>query len=110
MDNEESMSIKRQCELLEVPRSSFYHSKGEAKSDKAHKDEELMEKLDRIYLEEPTYGSRRLRDELKLMGEDVSRDRVRYLMRVMGIRPIYPEPRLSIPGKGHKIYPYLLRN
>ena len=107
---EEQMSIKHQCDLLEVPRSSFYHSKGENKTNKTKKDEDLMKQLDRIYLEEPTYGSRRLRDELKLMGENVSRDRVRYLMRVMGIRAIYPEPRLTIPGKGHKIYPYLLRD
>ncbi len=105
---EESMSIKRQCELLEVPRSSYYH--GSLEPDKRTEDELLMGEMDRIYLEEPTYGSRRLVDELKLTGHDVGRDRIRRLMTEMGIEPIYPKPRLSQPGKGHKIYPYLLRN
>jgi putative transposase len=30
-------------------------------------------------------------------------------MRIMGIEPIYPKPRLRTPGKGHKKYPYILR-
>lgn len=69
----------------------------------------LMQLIDRIYMEEPTYGKRRVRDELKKLGYSVSVERVRDLMRVMEIEPIYPKPRLSQPGKGHKIYPYLLR-
>jgi putative transposase len=105
----EAMSVKRQCDLLEVPRSSYYH-RGSVEVDKHAEDELLMREMDRIYLEEPTYGSRRLLDQLKLMGHGVGRDRVRRLMREMGIEPIYPKPRLSQPGKGHKIYPYLLRN
>ena len=103
------MSVKRQCELLEVSRSSFYHRGADA-VDKKAEDELLMREMDKIYLEEPTYGSRRLVDQLKLLGHDVGRDRVRRLMREMGIEPIYSKPRLSQPGKGHKIYPYLLRN
>jgi putative transposase len=106
---DEAMSVKRQCELLEVSRSSFYHRSADAVGKKA-KDELLMREMDRIYLEEPTYGSRRLLDELKKMGHDVGRDRVRRFMREMGLEPIYCRPRLSQPGKGHKIYPYLLRN
>ena len=108
VDEAESMSKKRQCELLDVPRSSLYHSRGVPS--KRAQDELLMREMDEIYLEEPTYGSRRLLDQLKLMGHEVGRDRVRRLMREMGIEPIYSKPRLSQPGKGHKIYPYLLRN
>lgn len=106
---EEAMSVKRQCELLEVSRSSYYHCGADA-MDKKAEDELLMREMDKIYLEEPTYGSRRMLDELKEKGLNVGRDRVRRLMREMGIEPIYPKPRLSQPGKGHKIYPYLLRN
>jgi len=73
-------------------------------------DELLMQAIDRVYMEEPTYGSRRQVDELEKLGYEVGRDRVRRLMGIMGIAPIYPKPRLSTPGKGHKIYPYLLRN
>lgn len=108
VDEAGPMSKKRQCELLDVPRSSLYHSR--RVPDKRAQDELLMREMDEIYLEEPTYGSRRLLDQLKLMGHKVGRDRVRRLMREMGIEPIYSKPRLSQPGKGHKIYPYLLRN
>jgi len=100
------MSITRQCALLGVPRSSYYHKPS---SDPCLEDELIMQAMDRIYMEEPTYGSRRIIDELEKLGYTPSRDRVRRLMRLMGIEPIYPKPRLSTPGKGHKIYPYLLR-
>jgi putative transposase len=42
-------------------------------------------------------------------GGEVNRKRVQRLMRTMGLEAIYPKPRLSLAGKGHKIYPYLLR-
>ena len=100
------MSINKQCKLLGVPRSSYYHK---PKRKLSLEDELLMQAIDRIYLEEPTYGSRRMLDELQLLGYKLGRDRVRRLMRIMGIEPIYPKPRLSTPGKGHKKYPYLLR-
>lgn len=100
------MSITRQCTLLGVPRSSYYHK---PPSDPNLEDELIMQAMDRIYMEEPTFGSRRIIDELEKLGYRPSRDRVRRLMRLMGIEPIYPKPRLSTPGKGHKTYPYLLR-
>ncbi|MBT64577.1 MAG: hypothetical protein CML13_15365 [Puniceicoccaceae bacterium] len=100
------MSIKKQCKLLGVPRSSYYHK---PKRKVSLEDELIMQAIDRIYLDEPTYGSRRMLDELKLLGYKLGRDRCRRLMRIMGIEPIYPKPRLSTPAKGHKKYPYLLR-
>jgi len=107
IEGDSKMSIKKQCELLAIPRASYYHK---PKRKVSLLDEVLMQAMDRIYMEEPTYGSRRICDELKKLGYQVSRKRVRRLMRAMGIEPIYPKPRLSIPGKGHKKYPYLLRN
>lgn len=101
------MSIKHQCDLLGLSRSSYYHS---CHKRPAHlEDELLMQGIDRTYMEEPTFGTRRMVDALGELGYNVGRERVRRLMRQMGIAPIYPKPRLSIPGKGHKIYPYLLR-
>jgi putative transposase len=41
-------------------------------------------------------------------GYQVGRHRVRRLMELMGLQAVYPKPRLSQPGEGHKIYPYLL--
>ena len=60
-------------------------------------------------LERPFYGSRRLRDELETQGHPVNRKRVQRLMRQMGLSALYPKPRTSQPGAGHKVYPYLLK-
>jgi putative transposase len=91
------MSINKWCKLLGVPRSSYYHK---PKRNMSLEDELIMQAIDRIYLEEPTYGSRRMLDELKLLGYKLGRERCRRLMWIMGIEAIYPKPRLSTPAKG----------
>ena len=68
-----------------------------------------MRLIDEIHLEFPFYGSRRIRDELETRGHRINRKRVRRLMREMGIKALYPKRRTSVPGKGHKVYPYLLK-
>jgi putative transposase len=70
----------------------------------------LMRRIDEEYLRRPYYGSRRMTVWLRGQGEEVNRKRVQRLMRVMGLEAIYPKRRTSVPGAGHKIYPYLLRN
>ncbi len=97
--------MTRQCHLLAVPRSSAY-ARPQAVS---APDIDLMRQLDELYLKWPFYGSRRLCVELQHQGYRVNRKRIQRLMRKMGLRAIYPKPRTSQPGKGHKIYPYLLR-
>jgi putative transposase len=69
-----------------------------------------MRLIDREYTAHPFQGSRRLTKWLTKQGEAVNRKRVRRLMRVMGLEAIYPKPKLSAAGRGHRIYPYLLRN
>ena len=68
-----------------------------------------MRLLDKQYTDCPFYGSRRLTACLVRQGEEVNRKRVQRLLRVMGLEAIYPKPRLSLAGRGHRIYPYLLR-
>jgi putative transposase len=68
----------------------------------------LMRRLDELHLKHPWMGSRSLRDQLQRAGVVISRDRVRRLMRVMGIHALYRKPRTTIPKQGHTIYPYLL--
>jgi putative transposase len=96
---------RRRCELLEVARSSaYYRPETVSEADLA-----LMRLIDEIHLQFPFYGSRRMRDELEDRGHTVNRKRVQRLMRLMDLRALYPRRRTSQPGKGHKIYPYLLR-
>jgi putative transposase len=68
-----------------------------------------MRLLDEIYTRRPFYGVRRMVVELeKAAGFWVNPKRVRRLLRLMGLEAIYPKPKLSQGGPGHKIYPYLL--
>jgi len=99
------LSVRRQCELLGLSRSSLYYEPG----GEAAEDLRLMRRIDEQYTACPFYGSRRITAWLVQQGEEVNRKRVRRLMRVMGLEAIYPKPRLSAAGRGHKIYPYLLR-
>jgi putative transposase len=99
------LSIRRQCELLGLSRSSFYYEPAEVSAE----DLRLMRLIDEPYTARPFYGSRRMAVWLGQQGEDVYRKRVQRLMRVMGLEAIYPKPRLSQAGQGHRIYPYLLR-
>jgi putative transposase len=69
-----------------------------------------MKIIDQQYTRTPFYGSRRMNDQLRLLGYKVNRKRIQRLMRRMGLEAIYPKPRLSIKDKAHKIYPYLLRD
>ena len=99
------LSVVRQCQLLGVSRSSFYYrAKGTSPRDLT-----LMREIDRQYLETPFYGSRRMRASLERQGKPVSRKRVQRLMRLMGLRAIYRQPRTSRPAPEQRVYPYLLR-
>lgn len=96
----------RQCELLNLPRSSVYYlPKPISASDLA-----LMRRIDELHLRHPFFGSRRIAQMLKRQGVKVGRLHVASLMRQMGIEAIYRKKRTSIPEQGHKIYPYLLRD
>ena len=68
-----------------------------------------MRQIDEIHLIYPFYGSRKIRNELWAKGYDIGRDRVRRLMRRMGVEALYVKPMLSLANLGHVKYPYLLR-
>lgn len=116
------ISIRRQCDLLSLNRSSYYYRSSlpdcipknfpihftrpiqETEDNLAY-----MKRIDQLYMKWPFYGSRKMTTVLNREGYLVNRKRIQRLMRLMGIQAIYPKPRLSIGGPDHKIYPYLLR-
>jgi putative transposase len=100
-----AIPVMRQCGLLDLAPSSFYYRP--AGEDRLNL--ELMRRLDEEYTKHPFYGSRKLVVCLRRAGYAVNRKRIRGLMRWMGLEAIYRKPRLSVPGRGHKRYPYLLR-
>jgi putative transposase len=100
------LSVRRQCELLGLPRSSLYYEPVPQTAENLA----LMRRIDEEYTAHPFLGSRRMAAWLSARGQAVNRKRVQRLMRVMGLEAIYPKPRLSVPGQGHKVFPYLLRD
>jgi putative transposase len=101
-----TLSIVRQCRLASIGRSTFYRvPRGESPENLG-----LMTEIDRQFLEAPFYGARQMMWHLRAEGHRVNIKRVRRLMRLMGLMAIYRQSRTSIPAKGHKLYPYLLRH
>ena len=100
-----SLSVGKQCALLSISRSSFcYEPKGESELNL-----DLMRKIDKQFLKTPFFGVRQMSWHLRNEGQLVNEKRIRRLMRLMGLMPIYQRPNTSKAAKGHKIYPYLLR-
>jgi len=99
------ISVRRQCELLDLNRSTLYYQPAGESAYNLH----LMRLLDEQYLRTPFYGWPRMTASLRRQGYDVNPKRVRRLMQKMGLQALYPKPKTSVPGTGHKIYPYLLR-
>jgi putative transposase len=100
-----ALSLSRQCEVLSISRSSFYHAaKGESPETLA-----LMRRIDELFMKYPFYGSRQMARQLRREGVRAGRHRVRRLMRLMGLEAIYQAPRTSDPHPAHRIYPYLLK-
>ena len=99
------LSIRRQCELLGLNRSSFYYEPAKETIENLR----LMRRIDEQYLKTPFFGSRRMAIVLAEEGEEVNRKRVKRLMGLMGLEAIHPGPRTTVHNPDHKVYPYLLR-
>ena len=106
-------SVRRQCVLLSVPRSSVYYGrrKERKRSPGAPSDAKVRRLIDEIHMKDPTFGTRRVREILKRdHGLEVNRKRIARLMREMGVQAIYARPRrTSLANREHRKYPYLLR-
>jgi putative transposase len=100
------LSIRRQCGLLDLARSTWHYRPAEETLDNLR----LMRRIDEQYLRRPYYGSRRMATWLQSQREEVNRKRVQRLMRVMGIEALHPRPRTTKRNLEHRIFPYLLRD
>ena len=106
VSKDHKLSVRRQCALLTLSRSNLYYQpKGESAENLR-----FMEIIDKQFLETPWYGSRQMARYMKRNDHKCGRHRVRRLMRLMRLVPIYQEPNTSKKHPQHKIWPYLLRN
>ena len=106
-EKDPKLSISRQCELLRLPRSSYYRPRVACFESAENLD--IMRWIDEEFLRHPFYGSRKMRDYLNRKGFSVNRKRIQRLMRLMGLESVAPKPNTSKRRKEHKIYPYLLK-
>lgn len=106
VDRKDPLPVTRQCALLDLPRSTFYHVPRPVSEEELA----LMALIDRCHLKHPFYGSRRIRDWLGDEGHQVNRKKVQRLMQTMGLAALYPKRNLSLANQAHKVYPYLLKN
>lgn len=102
--------MRRQCELLGLPRSKVYYKATEISQETVELREKLMERIDYWHTTMPYIGSRKLVTKLKEDGYVVGRKLVRRLMAEMGISPVYPKVNLSKRNYKEAIVPYLLKN
>jgi putative transposase len=100
------LSVRRQCELLGLNRSTWYYQLAEESLENLR----WMRMIDEQYLLRPYYGSRRMTTWLCQQGEAINRKRVQRLMRIMGLESICPKPRTTQRCPEHRVFPYLLRN
>jgi len=109
------LTVKRQCELAAVNRSSIYRKRCQEQADSSHGESlenlGIMNILDKTHLKHPSWGYRKMTDYLRnSYGYDINRKRVRRLMRLMDIIALFPGPNLSKRYHAEYVRPYLLRN
>jgi len=105
VSKDHNLSVRRQCRLLSLVRSNLYYQpKGESAENLR-----FMTIIDKQFLDTPWYGSRQMARYMQRQGHKCGRHRVRRLMRLMRLVPIYQTPNTSKKHPQHKIYPYLLR-
>jgi putative transposase len=100
------LSVRHQCELLGLNRSTFYLPAAAESEENLR----LMRLIDRQYVATPFYGSRRMTAFLNRSGEMVNRKRVQRLMGLMGLEALFPKPRPATAAASARVYPYLLRD
>lgn len=106
VDRESETPIVKQCRLLGIKRGKVYHVRH-----LSQRKQELLNRIDELYTDDPTRGQRRMHYALRNeFGLAAGRDSIRWAMDVLNIEAIYPKKKLSVPNLMHKKYPYLLRN
>jgi putative transposase len=106
LEKNSQLSIRRQCSLLQIPRSLVYYEL----SGESEENLKIMRAIDKLHMDDPSAGSRRMNCYINRQTETkISRKRIRRLMQVMGVEAVYPQKRTTIPGGPSGIHPYKLK-
>ncbi len=105
MPGDPQWSVRRQCVLLGLHRSSYYYQPAAETAENLR----LMRLIDEQFLKTPFFGRRQMTAWLRRQGDDVNPKRIRRLMQVMGLEAVFPGKKPSLAAPGQRVYPYLLR-
>lgn len=105
IDPKNDVSIIRQCQLINLPKSTYYYTHIVKETQNSFLDMVLT-----VSSKYPCYGYRKVNLEVLRQGVQSSRKRVRDAMKLLGLKAIYPKPNLSISDSEHKKFPYLLKD
>jgi len=108
IDTKLNISLNKQCQLLHISKSSLYYTPTKAFS--KSRDLKVLDAINNIYSDFPSYGSRRIHAQLLRYGHSVGKKFVKKAMRYMGIEALYPKPKTTTANKEHCKYPYLLKD
>jgi len=108
VDTELNISLNRQCQLLHISKSSLYYTPTKPFSREG--DLRVLDAINNIYSDFPSYGSRRIHAQLLRDGHSIGKKFVKKAMKYMGIEALYPKPKTTTANKEHYKYPYLLKD
>ncbi len=108
VDTKLKISLNKQCQLLHVSKSSLYYNP--TKPFSSGRDLKVLDAINNIYSDFPSYGSRRIHAQLLRDGYSVGKKFVKKAMKYMGIEALYPKPKTTTANKEHYKYPYLLKD
>ncbi len=108
VDAKLNISLNKQCRLLHLSKSSLYYIP--TKPFSSNHDLKVLDAINNIYSDFPSYGSRRIHSQLLRDGYSVGKKFVKKAMKYMGIEALYPKPKTTTANKEHYKYPYLLKD
>ena len=98
-------SVKEQCELLSLNRTSLYYNPVPISEKKLA----IFRRIDEVFTINPSFGGATIGTILRREGFEISDSTVRKYMTEMGLQAVYPGPNLSKRAHENLVYPYLLR-
>jgi putative transposase len=108
LDTKLNLSLNLQCKLLHVSKSSLYYEPKKPFS--TGREIKLLDAINNIYSDFPSYGYRRITKQLQNDGYNIGKKLVKKAMKYMGIEALYPKPKTTTANKEHYKYPYLLKD
>ena len=108
IDAKHNLSLNKQCKLLSISKSTLYYNP--VKPFSKNGELRMLDAINNIYSDFPSYGHRRIHKQLQRDGYNVGKKLVKKAMKYMDIEALYPKPKTTTANKEHYKYPYLLKD